>query len=68
MSLWLLGRTSRKTEFSNSLTKFYCFNIQKGFLGTQKRSCFDTYKQYTANYALSNEFTLFLEFLFFTEM
>ena len=31
MSFWLLGRTTSKTVFSNSLTKFYCFNIQKGF-------------------------------------
>ena len=30
-AFWQLGRNPCKTEFSNSLTNFYCFNIQRGF-------------------------------------
>ena len=37
-AFWQFERTSSKTEFSNSLTNFYCFHIQRGFFSAKKRA------------------------------
>ena len=67
MSFWQFGRTTRKTELSHSLTKFYYFNIQRGFSRLLKGFHIETYTQATANHAPSIKLKLFSEFLFFTK-
>ena len=51
--LYHVGSTTQ-TDISSSLTKFYCFNIQRGFSRLRNRCGFEFGTQYTTNHVLSN--------------
>ena len=50
--LYHVGSTTQ-TDISSSLTKFYCFNIQRGFSLPRNRCGFEFSTQYTTNHVLS---------------
>ena len=51
--LYHVGSTTQ-TDISSSLTKFYCFNIQRGFSRPRNRCGFEFGTQYTTSHVLSN--------------
>ena len=51
--LYHVGSTTQ-TDISSSLTKFYCFNIQRGFYRPRNRCGFEFGTQYTTSHVLSN--------------
>ena len=56
LSMSFLYHVGSTTQFdiSSSLTKFYCFNIQRGFSLPRNRCGFEFSTQYTTSHVLSN--------------